>query len=91
MRERYGRDDWCSRSRISLDVETMDMTLMKTLKRLCSAAALACVMAGMQAPAEAQRANVLHLAVGTKDDTATHKTIQQIKSVPPRKRSRCYG
>lgn len=69
----------------------MNKTIMKSLNRLSGAAALASAMAMLQVPAEAQSANAIHLAAVTKADAAAHKTIQQIKSVPPRKRSRCYG
>lgn len=69
----------------------MDMTIPRCLKGLCIAAALAGAMAALQVPAEARRADASQLAAGTKVDTAVHKTAQRMKSVPPRKRSRCHG
>lgn len=64
---------------------------MTFLKRLFGAAALAGAMAVMQTPAEAaQRAAAVHLA-GMKAQTVTHQTARRIKSVVPRKRSRCNG
>jgi hypothetical protein len=69
----------------------MHMTILRCLRALCGAAGLAGAMAVLQVPAEAQHANAVRLVAGMKAETATHKTIQQIKSVPPRKRSRCYG
>lgn len=69
---------------------------MTFLKRLFGAAALAGAMAVMQTPAEAaQRATAIHLAADmkaqTKAETVTQQTARQIKSVVPRKRSRCNG
>jgi hypothetical protein len=68
------------------------MPIVRSLKGLYGAATLAGVVAALQMPAEAQRADAVRLAANTKAETSTqHKTIQQIKSVPPRKRSRCNG
>jgi len=68
----------------------MSMTILRCLKGLCGAAALAGAMAVIQVPAEAQRGNAVHRAASTTADAAAQrKTLQQIKSVPPRKRSRC--
>lgn len=66
---------------------------MTFLKRLFGAAALAGAMAVMQTPAEAaQRATAVHLAADMKAQTKiTHQTARRIKSVVPRKRSRCNG
>jgi hypothetical protein len=66
----------------------MSMTILLCLKGLCGAAALAGAMAALQAPVEARHPNSIHLAASSKTDATTHK---QIKSVPPRKRSRCNG
>jgi len=68
------------------------MASVRNLKRLYGAAALAGAVAVLQMPAKAQRADAVRLAANTKAETSTqYKTIQQIRSVPPRKRNRCHG
>jgi hypothetical protein len=69
----------------------MDMAILRCLKGLCGAAALAGAMAALQVPAEARRADAIHLAAGTKAETATHTIIHQVKSVPRPKKRRCTG
>lgn len=65
------------------------MAIFRNLQGLYGAAALVGAMAVLQVPAEAKRADAIHLAASTKAETSTqHK---QIRSVPPRKRSRCIG
>lgn len=67
------------------------MPMLRNLQGLYGAAALAGAMAVLQVPAAAQRADAIHVAAGTKTDATTPKTLEQIKSVPPRKKSRCHG
>ena len=68
------------------------MASVRSLKGLYGAVALAGAAAVLQMPAEAQGADAVRFAVNSKAETSTqHKAIQQIKSVPPRKRSRCIG
>ena len=70
----------------------MDMAILRCLKGLCGAAALAGALAALQVPADARRADAIHFAANSKAETSTqHKAIHQIRSVPPRKRSRCIG
>jgi hypothetical protein len=65
---------------------------MKTQKQLCGALMLAGALVAALAPAEAaQRLDVTQLAANKADTSARSKTIQQIKSTPPRRKSRCYG
>ena len=68
------------------------MDILSRRQGLYVAAALAGAMAVLQVPAAAQRADAIHLAANTRAETsARHKAIQQIKSTPPRRKSRCYG
>jgi hypothetical protein len=68
------------------------MTIVRSLKGVYSAAALAGAVAVLQVPAEAQRADAVRLAaVSPKAEMATFTTIQQVKSVPRPKKRRCTG
>ena len=65
---------------------------MTSLKRLCGTAALAGAMVLLLAPAGAERASAAYRVTQTKTDAAVQqKPNTPTRSVPPRKRSRCYG
>lgn len=65
---------------------------MKTQKQLGGAVMLAGALVAALAPAEAaQLLDVTQLAANKADTSHQSKTIQQIKSTPPRRKSRCCG
>ena len=65
---------------------------MKTQKQFRGAVMLAGALVAALAPAEAaKRLDVTQLAANKIDTSARSKTIQQIKSTPPRKKKRCNG